>query len=205
MISPSGQFLGAFVMMTDGYTVGHQVQHQSHRHGGARTRRTRRSFAACSPAAAIATTGGTFAALFFNSNAYSPGQVISNGTLPKGVSQTGMTLGTIAGNDRGEHRLRVAGLLGVHRFRHAEPRGHPRAARVERRAGVQWRAADRNRHHDHHYLAHARPDARGEQPAPQTRGHRLRPVRLLLAERRSDCRHDDHDDQWHDHHHAPSR
>src|SRR5208337_5439272 len=41
--------------------------------------------------------GGTFAGLFFNANAYSPGQTIGNGALPTGVSETGMTDGTIVG------------------------------------------------------------------------------------------------------------
>ena len=47
----------------------------------------------------ISTTGGTFAALFFNANAYSPGQIISNATLPKGVIAT--TGHEPTGNDRG--------------------------------------------------------------------------------------------------------
>lgn len=98
MISPSGQFLGIFVMMNN-YTVATQFnmnptavmipppQFQAQLRG-------------LFTGSGIATTNGTFAALFFNSNVYSPGQVISNATsstLLKGVSETGMALGTIAG------------------------------------------------------------------------------------------------------------
>ena len=36
----------------------------------------------------ISSVDGTFAALYFQSSSYSPGQVISNSTLPTGVSQT---------------------------------------------------------------------------------------------------------------------
>ncbi len=38
----------------------------------------------------ISTTSGTFAALYFESTSYSPGQVISNSVLPTGVSQTNL-------------------------------------------------------------------------------------------------------------------
>ena len=88
----------------------------------------------------ISTTTGTFAGLFFNANAYSPGQVISNNsTLPQGVSGTdsfgepvvGSTLVTqgkqrarsyqrcprrlpMVAMNQGGCRLRIAGLLGVH-------------------------------------------------------------------------------------------
>ena len=36
----------------------------------------------------ISSVGGTFAALYFQANSYSPGQVISNSNLPTGVSET---------------------------------------------------------------------------------------------------------------------
>src|SRR5262249_54463502 len=41
----------------------------------------------------ITLTGGTFSALFFNSNVYQPGQNISTGTLPAGVQTTPLTEG----------------------------------------------------------------------------------------------------------------
>ena len=114
---------------------GYQVQHQSHGHGDARSRgpgvpprpdrrerRPRRQ-------------GGTFAALFFNSNAYSPGQVISNGTLPKGVSQTGMTLGTIAGMTAANIDY-LSPVYSVFTDFGTPPPADPRAARRQRRAGL---------------------------------------------------------------------
>src|SRR5262249_16775989 len=48
------------------------------------------------------TGSGAFAALYFNSSAYSPGQVISNASLPKGVSQTNLGLPVV---DRVENTL----------------------------------------------------------------------------------------------------
>jgi len=45
----------------------------------------------------VSSTGGTFDALFFDSNAYSVGQNISTATLPPGVKQTGLALGPITG------------------------------------------------------------------------------------------------------------
>ena len=95
----------------------------------------------------ISSTGGTFAALYFQSSSYSPGQVISNASLPTGVSQT--ELGTTGGHrssptvrhgrrgrsgdrpdrraDRVQLRLHQPDLLGLHRFRHARCRRDPGA------------------------------------------------------------------------------
>ena len=109
---------------------GDQVQRQSHGHGRSPGPRTRQFLRGLIAGSGISTTGGTFAALFFNSNAYSPGQVISNGTLPKGVTPTGMTLGTIVGMTAGERRLLLAGLLGLHRLRHAGRRAASRRVRA---------------------------------------------------------------------------
>ena len=44
----------------------------------------------------ISSTGGTFAALYFQANSYSPGQVISSSALPKGVSQTELGVPVVA-------------------------------------------------------------------------------------------------------------
>ncbi|HKM52940.1 MAG TPA: S8 family serine peptidase, partial [Isosphaeraceae bacterium] len=95
MISPSGQFLGAFVLMTDGLAATKfNISPTGMVVPGPQDQAFLRGLLAGS---GESTTNGTFAALFFNANQYSPGQTLSNGTLPKGVSQTGMTLGTIVG------------------------------------------------------------------------------------------------------------
>src|SRR5271166_818164 len=95
MISPSGQFLGAFVLLTDGLAATKfNINPTGMVIPGPEDQAFLRGLMAGS---GISTTGGTFAGLFFNANAYSPGQTISNSTLPTGVSQTGLTLGTIVG------------------------------------------------------------------------------------------------------------
>ncbi len=95
MISPSGQFLGAFVLLTDGLAATKfNINPTGMVIPGPEDQAFLRGLLAGS---GISTTGGTFAGLFFNANQYSPGQTISNSTLPTGASQTGMTLGTIVG------------------------------------------------------------------------------------------------------------
>ena len=95
MISPSGQFLGAFVLLTDGLAATKfNINPTGMVIPGPEDQAFLRGLLAGS---GESTTGGTFAGLFFNANAYSPGQTISNGTLPTGVSQTGLTEGTIVG------------------------------------------------------------------------------------------------------------
>src|SRR5271157_425677 len=95
MISPSGQFLGAFVLMTDGLAATKfNINPTGMVIPGPEDQAFLRGLLAGS---GESTTGGTFAGLFFNANAYSPGQTISNSTLPTGVSQTGMNEGTIVG------------------------------------------------------------------------------------------------------------
>ena len=95
MISPSGQFLGAFVLLTNGLAATKfNINPTGMVVPGPEDQAFLRGLLAGS---GISTTGGTFAGLFFNANGYSPGQSISNSTLPTGVSQTGMTLGTIVG------------------------------------------------------------------------------------------------------------
>src|SRR6185312_5671802 len=42
------------------------------------------------------TGSGAFAALYFSSSAYSPGQVISNANLPKGVTETNLGLPVVS-------------------------------------------------------------------------------------------------------------
>ena len=132
MISPSGQFLGAFVTLTQGLAATKfDVNPTGMVIPGPEDQQFLRGLIAGS---GITTTGGTFAALFFNSNAYSPGQVISNGTLPKGVTPTGNTSGNDRRSDRGERRLHLAGVFGLHRFRHA---GRGRHSRSSGASGVQ--------------------------------------------------------------------
>src|SRR5208282_3879062 len=88
MISPSGQFLGAFVLMTDGLaSTKFNINPTGMVIPGPEDQAFLRGLLAGS---GISTTGGTFAGLFFNANAYSPGQTISNSTLPQGVSETGL-------------------------------------------------------------------------------------------------------------------
>src|SRR5271166_5982516 len=80
MISPSGQFLGAFVLMTDGLAATKfNINPTGMVIPGPEDQAFLRGLLAGS---GMSTTGGTFAALFFNANAYSPGQTISNSTLP---------------------------------------------------------------------------------------------------------------------------
>ena len=85
-IAPNGTLMGVFVQMTDGLSAQNfnirptailipPVQDQSFLSG-------------LIAGNGISSTSGTFAALYFQSTSYSPGQVISNSTLPTGVSQT---------------------------------------------------------------------------------------------------------------------
>ena len=89
-IAPNGTLMGVFVQMTDGLSALKfnisptailipPVQDQSFLSG-------------LIAGSGISTTTGTFAALFFQSTAYSPGQVISNATLPAGVTETNLGL-----------------------------------------------------------------------------------------------------------------
>ncbi|WP_165227215.1 hypothetical protein [Aquisphaera insulae] len=96
MISPNGTFVGAFVTLTDGQAATKfNINPTGMVMPGPELQSTLRGLLAGS---GLTTTNDTFAALYFNGNAYTPGQVISNGSsLPKGVSQTALTLGTIVG------------------------------------------------------------------------------------------------------------
>ncbi len=84
-IAPNGTLMGVFVQMTDGLSslkfnlnptaiLIPPVQDQSFLSG-------------LIGGSGISSTGGTFAALYFQSSSYSPGQVISNATLPTGVTR----------------------------------------------------------------------------------------------------------------------
>ncbi len=89
-IAPNGTLMGVFVQMTDGLSalkfninptaiLVPPVQDQSFLSG-------------LIAGSGISSTSGTFAALYFQSSSYSPGQVISNATLPTGVSETDLGL-----------------------------------------------------------------------------------------------------------------
>jgi hypothetical protein len=92
-IAPNGTLMGVFAQFTDGLSALKfnisptailipPVQDQSFLSG-------------LIGGSGISTTSGTFAALFFSSSSYSPGQTISNATLPNGVSQTNLGLPTL--------------------------------------------------------------------------------------------------------------
>ncbi len=94
-IGPDGSFLGAFVQFTQGLTqlkfnvnptsiLVPPPEDQSFLRG---------LIAGCG----VSSTGGQFTALFFNANGYSPGQIISTGNLPAGVSLTGLNKGPQVG------------------------------------------------------------------------------------------------------------
>ena len=85
-IAPNGTLMGVFTQMTDGLSslnfnisptaiLVPPVQDQSFLSG-------------LIGGSGISSVNGTFAALYFQASSYSPGQVISNSTLPTGVSQT---------------------------------------------------------------------------------------------------------------------
>ena len=85
-IAPNGTLMGVFTQMTDGLSSLNfnisptailipPVQDQSFLNG-------------LIGGSGISSVNGTFAALYFQASSYSPGQVISNSTLPTGVSQT---------------------------------------------------------------------------------------------------------------------
>ena len=85
-IAPNGTLMGVFTQMTDGLSSLNfnisptailipPVQDQSFLNGMV-------------AGSGISSVNGTFAALYFQASSYSPGQVISNSTLPTGVSQT---------------------------------------------------------------------------------------------------------------------
>ena len=100
-IAPNGTLMGVFTQMTDGLSTSNfninptailipPVQDQSFLSG-------------LIGGSGISSVGGTFAALYFSSTGYSPGQIISNSTLPAGVTQTelGLTLGADVFNSAG--------------------------------------------------------------------------------------------------------
>ena len=145
-IAPNGTLMGVFTQMTDGLSklnfnlsptaiLVPPVQDQSFLNG-------------LIGGSGISSVNGTFAALYFQASSYSPGQVISNSTLPTGVSQTELgnpviahvpnSAGTIVTDqcgdgpdrrpDRGQLRLQRADLLDLHRLWHARGREDPRDA-----------------------------------------------------------------------------
>lgn len=95
-IAPNGEFLGAFVTMTGGLaSTRFNMNPTAMTVPGPEMQQFLRGVIAGSGASS--TSESSMAALFFDANQYAPGQVISNGVLPPGVSQTGMLFGPIAG------------------------------------------------------------------------------------------------------------
>jgi hypothetical protein len=93
-IAPNGTLMGVFTQMTDGLSSMNfnlnptailipPVQDQSFLKG-------------LIGGSGISSVGGTFAALYFESDAYSPGQTISASTLPTGVSETDLGTSAVA-------------------------------------------------------------------------------------------------------------
>jgi hypothetical protein len=94
-ISPSGQFLGAFVQFTNGQSaLKFTVNPSSVLIPPPQDQNFLRGLLA---GGGVSSTGGEFSALFFNSNEYQPGQNISSSTLPAGVQETDMSSGPQVG------------------------------------------------------------------------------------------------------------
>ncbi|MFO0909641.1 MAG: hypothetical protein U0794_15015 [Isosphaeraceae bacterium] len=103
-IAPDGSFMGAFATFTDGSVQQKfNITPSAVEIPGPENQQFLRGLFSGAPQTTTGTSistssGGPFAAFFFDSNAYSPGQVITNGSiLPTGVGETGMTLGPIVG------------------------------------------------------------------------------------------------------------
>ncbi len=140
-IAPNGTLMGVFVQMTDGLSslkfninptaiLIPPVQDQSFLSG-------------LIAGSGISSTSGTFAALYFQSTSYSPGQVISNATLPAGVSETNLgepvatsivlsngttssaivNTGPIVGLTASNSDYNNRDFLDIHRFWHSGGRG----------------------------------------------------------------------------------
>ena len=200
MISPDGKFLGAFVTLTQGLAATKfDVNPTGMVIPGPEDQQFLRGLIAGS---GITSTGGTFAALFFNSNAYSPGQVISNGTLPKGVTPTGNSLGTIVGLTEANADYLSPVYSAFTDFGTPAQGGIPARPGASGVQGSNGELLIGDCFDDEH--PHRRSDRRGQQRDPPVRGHRVRPVRLLLAERAVGLdQHDQHDDRLD--HRRPSR
>ena len=179
MISPSGQFLGAFVLLTDGLAATKfNINPTGMVIPGPEDQAFLRGLLAGS---GISTTGGTFAGLFFNANAYSPGQTISNATLPTGVSQTGLTLGTIVGMTEANADYVSPVYSAFTDFGTPAAGGIPATPGVSGVQGSNGELLIGSCHPGHDDLAHDRPDRGRQHGLAQVRGHRFRPLRLFLS------------------------
>ena len=165
-IAPNGTLMGVFAQMTDGLS---SLKFNINPTAILVPPGPGQSFlSGLIAGSGISSVGGTFAALYFQPSSYSPGQVISNSTLPTGVTQTDLGEPVIAevlnilGNGRGDRRrdrpdrrsdrgrtptIAQPILLDLHRFRHAARRRHPGDARLQRRPGLRRQALDRRRRH----------------------------------------------------------
>ena len=164
-IAPNGTLMGVFAQFTDGLgslnfnisptaILVPPVQDQSFLSG-------------LIGGSGISSVNGSFAALYFQSSSYSPGQTISNSILadgrqPDGTGRTRDRSGVqLNGNDcpdqrrhgphrrpyRGKLRLFFASLFDLHRLRHARQGRDPGRAGLQRHSGLGWRALDWGRYH----------------------------------------------------------
>lgn len=98
-IAPDGTFMGMFAQFTDGQSaLKFDFNPTAVVVPGAENQQFLRGLFAGDGVASGSTFTGEFTALYFDANAYAPGQVISNlDSLPTGVRSTGFTLGPIVG------------------------------------------------------------------------------------------------------------
>lgn len=93
-ISPDGKFLGLFVQYTDGQTAGTLTQKPS---AIFVPEASQQRFLRGLIAGNGINDSVTYSGLMFDANGYQPGQSITGGALPKGVSETLMNLGPAVG------------------------------------------------------------------------------------------------------------
>ncbi len=94
-IAPDGSLIGAFVQFTNGQSANNfKVNPTSIVVPPPEQSSFLRGLIVGS---GVSSTNGEFSALYFNANQYTPGQVISNATLPTGVETTAMTAGPQVG------------------------------------------------------------------------------------------------------------
>ncbi|MGE3819915.1 MAG: hypothetical protein AB7I30_10795, partial [Isosphaeraceae bacterium] len=98
-IAPDGSFMGMFAQFTDGQSaLRFNFNPTAVEVPGPENQQFLRGLFVGDGLSSGTTFTGEFTALFFNANAYAPGQVISNlNSLPTGVTTTGFSLGPIVG------------------------------------------------------------------------------------------------------------
>ncbi|MCA1685226.1 MAG: hypothetical protein LC745_04445, partial [Planctomycetia bacterium] len=96
-IAPDGKFMGMFVQFSAGFAANNLNVNPSAILVPPPEDQTFLRGLIAGGGVTSTNAGTSFSALFFNANAYSPGQVVSTTTLPKGVVQTGLINGPITG------------------------------------------------------------------------------------------------------------